>query len=69
MISYVSVGADDIALAKQFYQAFLPALGYDLEEGPEGLSYILPAEPDQRVVSPDFYVKPPFNEMTLRESS
>jgi catechol 2,3-dioxygenase-like lactoylglutathione lyase family enzyme len=61
MISYVSVGADDIALAKHFYQAFLPALGYDLEEGPEGLSYILPTEPDQSVVSPDFYVKPPFD--------
>ncbi|MEM8825002.1 MAG: VOC family protein, partial [Pseudomonadota bacterium] len=42
MIAYVTVGADDIARAKRFYSAFLPALGYGLEEGPEGLSYALP---------------------------
>lgn len=61
MISYVSVGADDIARAKRFYSAFLPALGYGLEEGPEGLSYVLPAAPGQSPALPDFYVKPPFN--------
>ena len=61
MISYVSVGADDIARAKRFYSAFLPALGYTLSEGPEGLSFELPAEPGQPQISPDFYVKPPFN--------
>ena len=61
MIAYVSVGADDIARAKRFYSAFLPALGYDLEEGPEGLSYTLPVPPDQFPVPPDFYVKPPFD--------
>ena len=61
MISYVSVGADDIAQAKRFYSAFLPALGYELEEGPEGLSYVLPPKPGQSVVPPDFYVKPPFD--------
>ena len=61
MISYVTVGADDIAAAKRFYNAFLPALGYGLEEGPEGLSYELPAPPGERPVSPDFYVKPPYD--------
>lgn len=61
MIAYVTVGADDIARAKWFYSAFLPALGYALEEGPEGLSYTLPAEPGQSPVPPDFYVKPPFD--------
>jgi hypothetical protein len=44
VIAYVTVGADDIAHAKRFYSAFLPALGYGLEEGPEGLSYALPME-------------------------
>ncbi|MFT6932649.1 MAG: catechol 2,3-dioxygenase-like lactoylglutathione lyase family enzyme, partial [Paracoccaceae bacterium] len=39
MIAYVTVGADDIARAKRFYSAVLPALGYGLKEGPEGLSY------------------------------
>lgn len=61
MIAYVTVGADDIARAKQFYSAFLPALGYELAEGPEGLSYALPAEPGQSPVLPDFYVKPTFD--------
>ena len=61
MIAYVTVGADDIARAKQFYSAFLPALGYRLEEGPEGLSYALPVKPGQSPVLPDFYVKPTFD--------
>ncbi|MBS0123819.1 VOC family protein [Thetidibacter halocola] len=61
MISYVTVGADDIPRAKRFYSAFLRALGYELEEGPEGLSYALPERPDQPAVSPAFFVKPPFD--------
>lgn len=61
MIAYVTVGADDIALAKRFYSAFLPALDYDLKEGPEGLSYTLPVEPGQCPILPDFYVKPTFD--------
>ncbi|NDW47709.1 VOC family protein [Ruegeria sp. PrR005] len=61
MIAYVTVGADDIAAAKRFYSAFLLALGYQLKEGPEGLSYALPVESGQLPVFPDFYVKPPFD--------
>ena len=61
MIAYVTVGADDIGQARRFYSAFLPALGYDLTEGPEGLSYVLPAAPGQHSLPPDFYVKPPFD--------
>lgn len=61
MIAYVTVGADDIDLAKQFYTAFLPALGYGLDVGPEGLSFALPIEPGQSPVLPDFYVKPTFD--------
>ena len=61
MIAYVTVGADDISLAKRFYSAFLPALNYTLEEGPEGLSYALPVPSGQSPVFPDFYVKPTFD--------
>ena len=61
MIAYVTVGADDIAVAKRFYAAFLPALGYELSEGPEGLSYALPIAPGQSLIQPDFYVKPTFD--------
>ena len=61
MIAYVTVGADDIALAKRFYSSFLEALGYGVEEGPEGLSYVLPLPAGQSPILPDFYVKPTFN--------
>jgi catechol 2,3-dioxygenase-like lactoylglutathione lyase family enzyme len=61
MIAYVTVGADDIARAKRFYSAVLPALGYGLIEGDEGLSYALPVAPGQSVLLPDFYVKPTFD--------
>ncbi|MEM9320662.1 MAG: VOC family protein [Pseudomonadota bacterium] len=61
MISYVTVGADDIARAKRFYSAFMPALGYELREGPEGLSYALPAMPGQSPAPPEYYVKPTFD--------
>lgn len=61
MIAYVTVGANDIAQAKAFYCAFLPALGYEVSEGPEGLSFALPAVPDVRPTQPEFYVKPPFD--------
>lgn len=60
MIAYVTVGADDIARAKRFYSAFLPGLGYELKEGPEGLSYALHAQSQQPAL-PDFYVKPTFD--------
>ncbi|APE43512.1 glyoxalase [Sulfitobacter alexandrii] len=61
MIAYVTVGADDMAAARRFYDAFLPALGYGVSEGPEGLSYALPVEAGQRPVLPDYYVKPTFD--------
>lgn len=61
MIAYVTVGTDDIARAKRFYSAFLPALGYGLSEGPEGLSFALPVAPGDRPLLPDFYVKPTFD--------
>lgn len=61
MIAYVTVGTDDIARAKRFYSAFLPALDYVLEESPEGLSYVLPEQPGQSTALPDFYVKPTFD--------
>ncbi|MBL4768604.1 MAG: VOC family protein [Rhodobacteraceae bacterium] len=61
MIAYVTVGADDIARAKRFYSAFLPALDYGLKEGPEGLSYALPEQLGRSAALPDFYVKPTFD--------
>ncbi len=64
MIGYVCVGSNDIPRAKRFYAAFLPVLGYSVQEGPEGLSYALPVPDGQRPLLPDFYVKPPFDGQT-----
>ena len=61
MIAYVTVGVDDIALAKRFYSAFLPALGYEQTEYHGDLSYTLPSPPGQSPLAPDFYVKTPFD--------
>ena len=61
MIAYVTVGADNIAQAKEFYTALLPALGYTLTEGPEGLSYTLPSPVAATYAAPDYYVKPTFD--------
>lgn len=61
MIAYVTVGADDISAARRFYDAVLPALGYAVTEGAEGLSYVLPVAPGQAPVLPDYYVKPTFD--------
>ena len=61
MIGYVTVGVDDMASAARFYGAFLPALGYTVEHYHGDLSYIPPVPPGQKQMSPDFYVKSPFN--------
>ena len=61
MIAYVTVGVDDIASAERFYSAFLTALGYKLEKYHGDLSYMLPVEPGQSAILPDFYVKSPFD--------
>ena len=61
MIAYFTVGADDIVAAKRFYSAFLPALGYALNERSDGLAFSLPPKSGQSVALPDFYVKSPFD--------
>ncbi len=58
MIAYITVGADDIARAKRFYSAFLPALGYQLKEGPAGLSFSLPVKPGHPPCSRTFTLNP-----------
>lgn len=61
MIAYVTFGVDDIDRARRFYAAFLPALGYDLEQSAEGLSFALPVPAGAAPIHPEFYVKPTFN--------
>ncbi|UWP88155.1 VOC family protein [Aliiroseovarius crassostreae] len=61
MIAYITLGADDMDRAKRFYTAFLPALGYTLEESAEGVSFALPTTASQPSPQPEIYVKPAFN--------
>ena len=61
MVAYLSVGASDMTRAKRFYTAFLPALGYALEESEEGLSFALIRTSPDCPAPPEFYVKPPFD--------
>ncbi|MEM1153862.1 MAG: VOC family protein [Pseudomonadota bacterium] len=61
MVAYITLGCDDIDRAKRCYSAFLPALGYELEEVHGGLSYSVPAASGQAVLPPDVYIKPAFD--------
>lgn len=61
MIAYVTVGADDMALAKRFYCSFLPSLGYRVEDHHGDLSFFLPRPDGEAPALPDFYVKAPFD--------
>jgi catechol 2,3-dioxygenase-like lactoylglutathione lyase family enzyme len=59
LISYITLGADDLALAERFYSAFLPSLGYVLDVSDEGLSYVIPQTVGQQQEPVDLYVKTP----------
>lgn len=61
MISYITIGADDIEAAERFYSAFLPELGYRLDWEHGDLSYALPNSHDQVPGPPEIYVKSPFD--------
>ena len=61
MLSYVMVGADDIPRAEKFYTAFLPGLGYVLDEWRGKLIYSLPGTADQHNGPGAFYVVPPYD--------
>ena len=61
MIAYVTIGTDNIDLARKFYSAFLPVLGYELTEHSDGLAYALPETTDQSTTAPEIYIKKPFD--------
>ena len=61
MIAYICVGVDDMDLAEQFYCAFLPDLGYQMERYHGDLSFVLAQPNEHGPALPEFYVKRPFN--------
>lgn len=57
MLSYVTVGANDITASQQFYDALLLPMGFELSFYQGDLSYALPG----RTGPAEFYVKRPFD--------
>lgn len=60
MLSYITLGANDMHASERFYTALLVPLGYRKQVDPEGLTFSLPAQAGGSgpcVV----YVKPPFD--------
>ena len=55
MLSYVTIGANDIARSERFYTAILCPLGYNLTMAPDVATYSLP---DGKGT---FYVRQPYD--------
>ena len=58
MLSYITVGANDVAASGRFYTAVLTPLGYEKKESPEGIAFTAPAVPGG---SATVYVKKPYD--------
>ena len=61
MISYITIGTGDVKASKRFYSAFLPALGYDLKEYPDGLSCTPKKTAERYTNLVELYIKTPFD--------
>lgn len=61
MLSYVTIGADDVPRAGKFYSAFLPHLGFAVEEDKGCLIYSLPSAADGLGGPTQIYIMPPFD--------
>ena len=47
MLSYLTIGANDISRSERFYTAVLEPLGYEKAEQKDAVAYTLPTFPDQ----------------------
>lgn len=61
MLSYIRVGANDVALSGRFYSAILPPLGYRKQEVPGGFEFIFPDSPGRSLGSPAIYLGRPYD--------
>lgn len=61
MLSYITVGANDVRRSGHFYTAILTPLGYEKKEATDAVEFTLPEVPD-RVGGPGaVYVKKPYD--------
>ena len=61
MLSYITIGANDVPSSGRFYTAILTPLGYEKEESPEGIGFTFPPSPGQAIGPATVYVKQPFD--------
>src|SRR5690349_7127219 len=61
MLSYLTIGANDIRRSERFYTAVLGPLGYEKAEHEDGVAYTLPASPDRADGPPALYVRKPYD--------
>lgn len=61
MLSYLFIGANDVALSGHFYQAVLLPLGYLVEPDGEQLIFSLPEIPDRQNGPGAVYIAKPWN--------
>lgn len=58
MLSYITVGANDVPRSGRFYAAILAPLGYAMRETAEGIAFTLPGRSDGPAA---VYVRKPFD--------
>src|SRR3546814_16372554 len=61
MLSYMTIGADDVPRSGRFYAAILVPLGYEMTETAEGIEFTVPEGPGRPDGSATLYVKKPFD--------
>ena len=61
MLSYLTIGANDIPRSERFYTAVLGPLGYEKAEQQDGVAYTLPDSPDRADGPCALYVRKPYD--------
>jgi len=61
MLSYITIGADDLPRSGRFYAAVLVPLGYRMTQTAEGIEFAWPEPPDRPGGAATVYVKHPFD--------
>jgi len=61
MLSYLTIGANDIPRSERFYTAVLEPLGYEKAEQKDGVAYTLPDIPDRFNGPCAVYFKKPYD--------
>ena len=61
MLSYITIGANDLSHSGRFYIAILVPLGYEKTETAHGIEFTAPPLPGQTATPAAIYVKQPFD--------